>query len=94
MVYEIALNNRLIKVDSFRDEKINGKRTITVEFKVSSKEYHEITTLLYKGTFQLDIPEQNNSFKVSIVEYSTSITNLYKEGQIGEFTISLQEVES
>ncbi|MFB4162958.1 DUF3219 family protein [Alteribacillus sp. JSM 102045] len=93
MVQEILLNNTLIKVNKFKNEKVNGLHKISFNFKVSSEEYYEITTLLYRGTFQVSVLEQNLTFKGTIQQYSSSITNLYEKGQTGDFHLSLIEVK-
>lgn len=92
MVTEILLDQTVIKVTRYSDELDNGLHKINVEFKVSSDEYHDITTLLYKGTFEVKVPDQDLTFTGTIQQYSTSFTNLYKKGQIGDFTLSLVEV--
>jgi hypothetical protein len=87
------LNNRVIKVDRFEEELVNGLHKISIEFKVTSEEYHDIATLLYEGTFDVEIPEMNLSFRGTIQQYSTSITNLYEKGQVGVYRLSLIEVD-
>ncbi len=94
MVAEIVLNNTAIKLDNYREEKINDLYKISVDFKVTSEDYHDITTLLYQGTFDVKIPEREIAFKGTIQEYSTSITNLYEKEQIGDFKISLLEINN
>ncbi|WP_096199801.1 DUF3219 family protein [Bacillus sp. FJAT-45350] len=91
MVKEISLNDRAINIDSYTEEKVQGLHKIDVEFKVTSEEYHEITTLLYQGMFDVNVPEKELSFRGSIQQYFTSVTNLYEEGQVGTFTVSLLE---
>ncbi|MBT2755189.1 DUF3219 family protein [Mesobacillus foraminis] len=87
----IILDDTLIPVDEYLEEKINGLRRISVKFKVTSGDYHDITTLLYKGTFLVKVSNTEESFKASIDQYSTSITNLYEKGNIGVFSLSLLE---
>lgn len=91
MVKEILLNDRSIQVTSYKKEKVNRLNKLTVQFNVTSEEYHDVTTLLYKGTFDVKVPEHNWQFRGSIQQYSTSFTNLYEKGQVGEFTLSLLE---
>jgi hypothetical protein len=93
LVNEIILNETSIRVYKYDEEIENGLIKITVQFNVSSEEYHDITTLLYNGTFNVKIPERELSFRASIHQYSTSFTNLYIKGQVGEFTLSLLEVK-
>ncbi|QQK76252.1 DUF3219 family protein [Salicibibacter cibarius] len=91
MVNEILLNDYTIKVESYEEEKIDGLYTINVGFKVTSEEYHAITTLLYEGTFDVKVPERELTFRGTIQQYFTSITNLYIEGQVGDYTLKLIE---
>ncbi|MEH7546185.1 MULTISPECIES: DUF3219 family protein [Bacillaceae] len=91
MVNELILNDTAIKLDHYDEEKINNLYRITVTFKVTSADYHDITTLLYKGSFDVKIPERKLTFKGAIQQYSTSVTNLYEKDQVGEFKLSLLE---
>ncbi|MFJ5762155.1 DUF3219 family protein [Neobacillus sp. NPDC093182] len=92
MVKEIVLDETSINVYKYEEEKEDHLHKISIEFNVTSEEYHDITTLLYKGTFDVKVPERDLSFKASIQQYSTSFTNLYITGQVGEFKLSLLEV--
>ncbi|QQK80143.1 DUF3219 family protein [Salicibibacter cibi] len=94
MVNEIKLNNYTIKVESYEEEKVNGLYKINVSFKVTSEEYHAITTLLYEGMFDVKVPERDLTFRGTIQQYFTSITNLYIPGQVGDYTLHLIEVNS
>lgn len=91
MIEELILNDTAIKLDQYEEEKINHLYKITVTFKVTSADYHDITTLLYERTFDVKIPERQLAFKASIEQYSTSITNLYEKDQVGVFKLSLLE---
>lgn len=91
MVNELILNDTVIKLDQYEEEKINNLYKITVTFKVTSADYHDITSLLYKGTFDVKIPERKLTFRGSIQQYSTSVTNLYEKDQVGEYKLSLLE---
>ncbi len=93
-VKEIELDNTIIKVNHYKKEKVNELHLIYVDFYVTSEEYHDIATLLYKGIFDVKVPAQGLSFKGAIHQYSTSITNLYEKGQVGEYKLSLLEVHS
>jgi hypothetical protein len=93
MVNEIVLNETTIKVNKYEEEKEGHLHNISVEFNVTSEDYHDITTLLYKGTFDLKVPERDLSFRASIQQYYTSFTNLYIKGQVGEFKLQLLEVK-
>jgi len=91
MINEIILNDHVIPVSHYNESNINGLIQISIEFKVTSEEYHDIATLLYEGEFEVKVPEGNLKFLGSIVEYSTSITNLYESGQVGIFKLVLME---
>lgn len=92
MKKEVYLNNRLIQVDQYKDEIVNGLHKIHIEFKVTSENYHDMAVLLYEGTFDVKVPEKDLSFRGTIHQYSTSITNLYEEGQVGDYKLTLIEV--
>ncbi|NEU31979.1 DUF3219 family protein [bacterium LRH843] len=94
MTNELYLDDSLIKIKSYKEEKVNGLYKISVDFEVTSEEYHEVTTLLYKGTFDVKVPEKNVTFRGTIQQYSTSIINLYVKGQVGDFKLSLLEVKN
>ena len=97
MVKEVLLNDVSISITDFHEEEFNDKATgkklriIGFNFKVTSEEYHDITTLLYQLNFQVKIPEKELEFPATIHSYSTSITNLYKENQVGDFKLELIE---
>lgn len=71
----------------------SGKQLHEIKFKfpVTSEVYHDVAVLLYKDDFQVEVPEDNLVFYASIKQYSTSITNLYEEGQVGEYSLVLEE---
>ncbi|MFJ7827572.1 DUF3219 family protein [Psychrobacillus sp. NPDC096623] len=89
----MILDNTLIKVNHYEEEKVNGLYQISVVFNVTSEDYHDIATLLYKGKFDVTVPETGIFFRGTIQKYSTSITNLYEKGQVGEYKLSLLEKE-
>ncbi|WP_106495233.1 DUF3219 family protein [Lentibacillus sp. Marseille-P4043] len=97
MNQKVIINNRTINVDNFYvDTVINksrGKELLKVgfDFKVNSSDYHEITTLLYANDFHVKVPEKNLEFPATIYSYSTSITNLYEDGAVGDFALELKE---
>ncbi|GAJ98324.1 MULTISPECIES: DUF3219 family protein [unclassified Geomicrobium] len=66
-------------------------QSIHFTFQVHSNDYHAVTTLLYRQRFLVTIPDQNRSFNGSIINYSTSITNLYEPDQVGTFSLTLQK---
>lgn len=98
MVKQILLNEESIIVNNLRSEKIHdqdsGKELmkVSVDFKVSNEDYHRITTLLYEMTFKVKIIDHEIEFNGTISNYSTSFTNLYKEGAVGDFHLELIEV--
>ncbi|MGA4518017.1 DUF3219 family protein [Solibacillus silvestris] len=91
MVSKIILNDRVIQLSSYEEEKVNGVYKVSVIFDVTSKDYHDIATLLYNGTFDVKIPEKELMFRGTINNYFTSITNLYEENQVGQYTLTLVE---
>jgi len=91
LIKELILNDTVIKLDHYEEEQINNLYRIKVTFKVTSSDYHDIATLLYKGTFDVKIPERNLTFRGAIQQYSTSVTNLYEKDQVGEYKLSLLE---
>ena len=66
LVKEIVLNETSIIVYKYEEEIEDHLHKISVQFKVTSEEYHDITTLLYKGTFDVKVPERDLSFRASI----------------------------
>ncbi len=94
MVTKVQLNDMVINVTGFKEESIDDKRKIRFDFEVrSGQEYHDVTTLLYEQTFDVKIPEMKMEFRGTISNYSTSITNLYEEGSVGDFKLELVEVK-
>ncbi|KGR74801.1 DUF3219 family protein [Ureibacillus sinduriensis] len=94
MVKKIKLNDTVIPIENYEERIVEGLHNIIIDFKVKSEDYHDIAVLLYEGTFNVVIPEKDLMFKGSIQQYSTSITNLYEEGQIGDYHVSLLEVKN
>ena len=64
---------------------------ISFDFKVTSEEYHDIAVLLYRSDFTVRLPEENLEFPATISNYSTSVTNLYKENQVADYKLELVE---
>lgn len=93
MIKEIVLDDTAIQVEQYQENMLEGLQVITVDFKVKSEDYHDITTLLYKGTFRIKVPERKLAFTGTIRQYTTSITNLYEKGQVGDFHLSLIEIK-
>lgn len=94
LVNKIMLNDRVIHVDKYTEENDSGLHKIFIEFKVTSEDYHDIAVLLYEGTFDVKVPELNLAFRGTIQQYSTSITNLYEEGQVGVYKLTLVEIKN
>ncbi|PLT29997.1 DUF3219 family protein [Peribacillus deserti] len=95
MTEQVIINNTTLEVSNFNDEIIsqNGQdqHKISFDFKVTHEEYHDITTLLYQQQFDIKVPKQNLEFRGTICNYWTSFTNLYKEGNVGDFHLELME---
>lgn len=90
---KIYLDEVPILASELKEEKIDGLNKISIVFSVTSKEYHDITVLLYKQVFTIHIPSSQLSFHGKIIQYYTTITDLYQEGNVGEFTLSLLEIK-
>ncbi|MFC2947464.1 DUF3219 family protein [Virgibacillus sediminis] len=93
MAQEVFINERPFQAENFYKETItkNGKPLLLVgfEFKVTSKEYHDVTVLLYENDFHVEVPEEKLEFPAVIHNYSTSVTNLYEENKVGIFKLEL-----
>ena len=92
MVKEILLNDTVIRLENYKEEMKDGLHNIIIDFKVTSEDYHDIAVLLYEGTFDIKVPERDLAFRGTIQQYSTSITNLYEKDQVGDYHVSLLEV--
>ncbi len=93
LVDRIILDGRTIIISHFEMDNTGGLKRISVHFPVTSEDYHDVTTLLYKDEFYVQVPAQDAAFRGKIVEYSTSVTNLYKIGQVGTFKLALLEIK-
>lgn len=93
----IWINDTEVHALNFKEELIEDpksnqeKRKISFDFKVTSEEYHDIAVLLYEMNFRIRIPAQELEFNASISNYSTSITDLYKPGQVADYYLELVE---
>ncbi|MCK1993807.1 DUF3219 family protein [Peribacillus muralis] len=97
MVDEVVLNDVRLHVTDFLAENVESSegvkiRKISFNFEVTNKEYHDITTLLYQMIFDVKIPQLNEAFRAEIHNYATSVTNLYEENAVGDFSLVLLEV--
>jgi hypothetical protein len=97
MTQKVIINEVSIDATSFYEDTVqnkagdNSRRKIGFDFKVTSSDYHEITTLLYANDFIVEVPEKDLKFQATIQSYSTSITNLYEENAVGDFKLELIE---
>lgn len=92
MTSTLILNDKTIDLRSYEEEKVNGLYKVSVDFDVKSDDYHDIATLLYNEFFEVKIPERNLTFRGVIHNYSTSLTNLYVKDRIGQYKLTLIEV--
>lgn len=53
--------------------------------------YHDVTTLLYRNDFVVNIPSEELEFQAEIYTFWTSFTNLYEQGAVGDFHLELIE---
>jgi hypothetical protein len=99
MVNEVILNDFVIKVTNFKKDTVRNKtdknlKVISFEFKVrGGNEYHDVTSHLYKTTFDVKVPEKDLVFRGTINNYSTSRTDFTDEDSIADFKLELIEVE-
>ncbi|RNF39100.1 DUF3219 family protein [Planococcus salinus] len=96
MTTKVWINDTEIEALNFQKEQVSGSsgqplQKIKFDFKVTSEEYHDIAVLLYGMDFRIKVPEEELDFEASISNYSTSITNLYKEGQTADYYLELIE---
>ena len=66
MVSEIRLDDTSIQIQSFDAKKVNDLHQISIVFNVTSEQYHDIATLLYRGAFDVQVPENELSFRASL----------------------------
>jgi hypothetical protein len=93
LVNEIFLNNIPKNIEDYKEDHIDGLIKISVDFKVTIDEYHDNTPLLYNETFDVKVPPKGLNFQGTMKQYSTSFTNLYEKNQVGDFSLSLLEVQ-
>lgn len=91
MTKKILVNGLELSVEDYRENRIDDRLKVSFTFQVTSEAYHDVTTLLYKNDFQVEVPEKNLKFRAVIHKYSTSITNLYEKDKVGEFSLELIE---
>ena len=86
----IVLDDLTIEVKELKRDEEEG--TVYIEFDVSSEDYHNLSEHLYKEEFLVRLPGNNNEeFNAKIINYSTSLDNLYEEDNVGEYHITLKE---
>lgn len=88
---QLLIDDYSIQVDQYQVDTRAGRTYLSVDFKVTHEQYHDITTLLYKNDFKIDMPSEDLEFDAMIQTFWTSFTNLYKEGAIGDFHLELIE---
>lgn len=97
MTTEIWINDTVIHAYQFTEETVAAGtadtllKKIIFDFKVTSKDYHDIAVLLYEMEFQIRIPEKQWDFRAAISNYSTSITNLYNDNEVADYHLELVE---
>ncbi|MDL0112573.1 DUF3219 family protein [Mammaliicoccus sciuri] len=92
MVENIYLDEMKIPLTFFEDETVDGLYKVTIEFNVTSEAYHDIAVLLYRGRFDVEVPDKDKKFKDEIYNYSTSLTNLYEDNQVAVYRLVLKEI--
>ncbi|MEB7066539.1 DUF3219 family protein [Mammaliicoccus sciuri] len=92
MVENIYLDETQIPLTFFEDETVDGLYKVTIEFNVTSEAYHDIAVLLYRGRFDVEVPDKDKQFKGEIYNYSTSLTNLYEDNQVAVYRLVLKEI--
>lgn len=93
MAEELLLDGKRIMLENYDESRMNGLLKLSVRFKVTSEEYHDIAVLLYKGRFHVSVPGRKRDFEGKIINYYTSLTNLYLEGQTGYYNVTLLEAD-
>lgn len=93
---KMFLNEYPIEVEDLQIDQDQQKNAtiIRTTFQVTHADYHDVTTLLYKNDFLVDIPAQGINMRAIIQNYSTSIDDLYQEGATGTFYLELIEQTS
>jgi len=92
LVENIYLDEMKIPLTFFEDETVDGLYKVTIEFNVTSEAYHDIAVLLYRGRFDVEVPDKDKKFKGEIYNYSTSLTNLYEDNQVAVYRLVLKEI--
>lgn len=89
----VALNELTIDADEVELSKAEvggqSRYQLKLAFKVTHKDYHDVTVELYKNDFLVKV--EGAEFHAEIQHYATSVTNLYEEGAVGDFSLTLIE---
>lgn len=97
MAKQVLLNEEVIEASNFKlllvEKNGQNLHQLSFDFKVAHKDYHRITTLLYKQNFEVKVPESGLEFYGTIQKYWTSVTNLYEEDAVGDFSLELIEIQ-
>ncbi|MDQ0160883.1 DUF3219 family protein [Alkalibacillus salilacus] len=88
---QVYINDMLINVDQYELTEHKDKQLIKLDFQVTHEDYHDITVLFYENDFRVKIPSERIDQHVTIHRYYTSFTNLYVEGNVGDFHVELIE---
>ncbi|WP_010529192.1 DUF3219 family protein [Lentibacillus jeotgali] len=96
MFEKVIINDMEINASNVQVESITkndeARTKLSFDFKVTHEAYHDVTTLLYENDFVVKVPEEKLKFPAVISNYSTSITNLYEPGAVGDFKLELTEI--
>ena len=91
----VIIDSLSIDALNFQEETVKKAgselKKVSFDFKVTTEDYHDVTTLLYKNDFMVNVPGKRLEFPAVIHNYSTSITNLYEAGAVGDFKLELIE---
>lgn len=85
----IMLDDLTLDVKELVRDKKEG--TVSIVFDVASEDYHHLSEHLYQEEFRVRIPgDDNEEFEAKIINFSTSLDNLYEEDSVGEYNITLK----
>ncbi len=90
---DVHVDSLVLEVTNFKEE-LEDPKKISFTFIVTSEDYYDVTTVLYKNNLFVMVPNEDIAFHATITNYATSITNLYVEGEEGEFYLELTETDS
>lgn len=93
----VWIDEKQIEATDFNSERVivsgyaNDAQKISLSFKVTSEEYHDVAVLLYKNDFLVRVPEMDLEFPAVIHNYATDRTDLYQPGQVADYYLELRE---